>query len=121
MKQQYETQIRNMSQLAIVSNGSQGEVVIRCESLAGLEFFWSEDIELRNVGFVSCEVLQNNTIASELVKSSSNDLEVQLELFNSCKAIKLVDVQVNGSNGTVLFFITQWVWFQFIDACFLTL
>ena len=96
-----EAQIRNMSQLAIVGNGNQGEVVIRCEPLVGLAFFWSEDIELRNVEFVSCGALQNSKIASEWVKSSSDDLKVQVAiLFDNCKAIKLVDVQVNGSNGT---------------------
>ena len=44
-----ESQLRNMSQLAIVGNGSQGEVVIRCEPLAGLAFFWSEEINMTNV------------------------------------------------------------------------
>ena len=38
-----ETQLRNMSQLAIVGNGSEGEpVVITCQPLAGLAFLWSQ-------------------------------------------------------------------------------
>ena len=43
-----ETQLRNISQLAIVGNGREGEVVVNCKSLAGLAFFWSEDIEISN-------------------------------------------------------------------------
>ena len=54
-----ETQLRNMSQLAIAGNGNQGEVVIKCE-LAGLAFFWSQDIELINISLVECGAMQNN-------------------------------------------------------------
>ena len=54
-----ETQLRNMSQLTIVGNGNQGEVVIRCEPSAGLAFFWSEDIELRKISLVECGAPQN--------------------------------------------------------------
>ena len=54
-----------MSKLAIVGNGSQGEVVIRCELLTGLAFFWSQDIELRNVSSVSCGAIQNSTTCSK--------------------------------------------------------
>ena len=56
-----ETQLRNISQLAIVGNGSEGEVVINCESSAGLAFFWSEDLEINNVDLFGCGTLQNST------------------------------------------------------------
>ena len=56
-----ETQLRNMSQLAIVGNGSQGEVVIKCEPLAGLAFFWSQDIELTNISLVECGPMQTTS------------------------------------------------------------
>ena len=51
------TQLRNMSQLAIVGNGSEGEVVINCKPLAGLAFSWSEDIEINNVDLFGCGAL----------------------------------------------------------------
>ena len=38
------TQLTNLTQLAIVGNGSEGEVVINCKSLAGLKFFSSKGI-----------------------------------------------------------------------------
>ena len=43
-----------MSQLAIVGNGSEGEVVIMCQPLAGLVFIGCTEIEMRNINFVSC-------------------------------------------------------------------
>ena len=92
----YKSQLRNMSQLAIVGNGSQGEVVIRCEPLAGLAFFWSQDIELRNVSLVNCGALQYSTS-----KSPYSFLQIQVALlFLNCKAIQLTNVHVTMSNGT---------------------
>ena len=55
-----ETQLRNMSQLAIVDNGSEGEpVVITCQPLAGLAFLWSTNITLSNLRLIGCGKLQN--------------------------------------------------------------
>ena len=56
-----ETQLSNVTQLAIVGNGSEGEIVIKCGPLAGLGFFWSEDIEVRNVSVIGCGAVQNST------------------------------------------------------------
>ena len=43
-----ETQLRNMSQLAIVGNTSnEGEVVIKCQPLSGLAFFRSNNITMK--------------------------------------------------------------------------
>ena len=56
-----ETQLRNMSQLAIVGNGSEGEpVVITCQPLAGLAFLWSTNITMNNLSLIGCGKLQNN-------------------------------------------------------------
>ena len=50
-----ETQLRNMSQLAIVGNGSEGEpVVITCQPLAGLAFLWSTNITISNLRLIGC-------------------------------------------------------------------
>ena len=85
-----------MSQLAIVGNGSQGEVVIRCEPLAGLAFFWSQDIELKNVSLVNCGAMQNSTSTPD-----NSFLQIQVAvLFLNCKAIQLTNVHVTMSNGT---------------------
>ena len=89
-----ETQLRNMSQLAIVGNSSQGEVVIKCDHLAGLAFYQSEYIEMRNVIVVGCGAVQSNTsrnpISGELIKiqvavfiQSTNNINTNVEVTNS--------------------------------------
>ena len=88
-----------MSQLAIVGNGSQGEVVIRCEPLAGLAFFWSQDIELRNVSLVNGGDLQSST--SNKPDDSLSFLQIQVAvLFLNCKTVQLTNVRITMSNGT---------------------
>ena len=88
------TQLRNMSQLAIVGNSSQGEVVIKCDHLAGLAFYQSEYIEMRNVIVVGCGAVQSNTsrnpISGELIKiqvavfiQSTNNINTNVEVTNS--------------------------------------
>ena len=91
-----ENKFSNISQLAILGNGIQGEIVIKCEPLAGLAFFWSQDIELRNVTLVKCGALQNSTS-----KPASDFLQIQVAvLFLNCKAVQLTNAHVNMSNGT---------------------
>ena len=89
-----ETQLSNMSQLAIVGNGSQGEVVITCQPLAGLAFFQSEDIKMRNVTVTSCGAIQNST--SRYTRTfSSPFLKIQVAIFYSdCKNVLLTGVYV---------------------------
>ena len=88
------TQLRDMNQLVIVGNGSQGEVVITCEPLAGLAFFWSQNIELKNVSLVDCGALQNSTSNVYFF------LQIQVAvLFRNCKAIQLTNVHITMSNG----------------------
>ena len=87
-----ETQLRNMTQLAIVGNGSQGEVVIRCEPLAGLAFFWSEDIELRTVSLVKCGITRKIPSSDEY-----NQIKVAV-FFHNCNATQLTNVHITSSN-----------------------
>ena len=54
-----ETQLRNVSQLAIVGNNSEGEVVITCQPLAGLAFFGCREVEIKNMKIVRC-IVNNN-------------------------------------------------------------
>ena len=113
-----ESQLRNMSQLAIVGNGSQGEVVIRCEPLAGLAFFWSRNIELRNLSLVGCGALQNNTWFSKNTHTAacySSEIKVAL-LFITCKDIRLTHLQVTKSTGTGIFLYNS-VGVVYIDQC----
>ena len=94
-----ETQLRNMSQLAIVGNGSEGEVVINCEPLAGLAFFWSEDIEITNVDLFGCGALQNSTSTNNGTPSAGF-LQIKVGLFlNGCNTINLTKVRVVESPG----------------------
>ena len=108
----YESKLKNMSQLAIVGNGSQGEVVIRCEPLAGLAFFWSEEINMTNVSLVNCGAIQNS---SSEYNSSPLTIQVAI-LFTSCKEIQLTRVHVIESNGTgVVIYNSMGV--VYIDKC----
>ena len=76
------SKLKNMFKLTIAGNGSQG-VVIRCEPLAGLAFFWSEEININNVSLVNCGAIQNS---SSEYNSSPLTIQVAI-LFTSCKDI----------------------------------
>ena len=94
-----ETQLKNMLQLAIVGNGSEGEVVITCQPLAGLAFFRSESIELRNVSMIGCGALQNSTSINSRA-DSIQFLQVHVAVqFDGCRDVSMHFVQVNRSTG----------------------
>ena len=97
-----ETQLKNMSQLAIVGIGSEGEVVIKCQPLAGLAFLQSQKIELRNMTMIGCGAVQNSTSIPVYAKRYSLVyLKIQVAtFFQACKDIYLTEVRVNESNGT---------------------
>ena len=95
-----ETQLRNMSQLAIVGNGSEGEVVINCKPLAGLAFFWSEGIVINNIDLFGCGALQSST-STNISAHSATFLEIRVALFFSdCRTVTLTKVRVIESPGT---------------------
>ena len=88
-----ETQLRNMSQLAIVGNGSEGEpAVIMCQPLAGLAFFWSTNITMNNLSLLDCGLIQIN-------KNECHPIQVAI-LFTGCTSVALSNLHVNESNGT---------------------
>ena len=97
-----DTQLRNMSQLTIVGNGSQGEVVIRCEPSAGLAFFWSEDIELKKISVVECGATQKIIIKRGVNTILYYHIQVAV-FFHHCKMTKLFNVHITSSNGTGAF------------------
>ena len=89
-----ETQLRNMSQLAIVGNASQGEpVVITCQPLAGLAFFLSTNITISNLSLINCGKIQSEH------DNDCNLIQVAI-LFTGCSSIELSNLHVNESNGT---------------------
>ena len=96
-----ETQLRNMSQLAIVGNGGEGEVVIKCLPLAGLSFLWSNNITMKNLKIISCGALQNS-----FSKHIHNVfLRMQSAIFcSTCKNVQLINVHITESNGTGVVF-----------------
>ena len=95
-----ETQLKNMSQLAIVGNGSEGEVVIKCQPLAGLAFLQSQAIEMRNVTIFGCSAVQNST-SKYAKRYSLVYLKIQVSaFFHACNGIRLTDVNFIMSNGT---------------------
>ena len=92
-----ETQLRNMSQLAIVGNGSEGEpVVITCQPLAGLTFLWSTNITLSNLRLIGCGKVQTRNNECE---NDRYPIQVAI-LFTGCSSIELINLLVNKSNGT---------------------
>ena len=95
-----ETQLRNMSQLAIVGNGSEGEVVIICKPLAGLAFFWSQDIEINNVSLFGCGALQNSTSTNFGTPSVGFLQIVAAVFFKGCNTVNLTKLHVSESPGT---------------------
>ena len=82
-----------------MGNGSEGNVVIKCQPLAGLAFFKSEDIELRNVSMIGCGTLQNSTSINSRA-DALQFLQVHVAVhFDSCKDVSMQFVQVNQSTG----------------------
>ena len=96
-----ETQLRNMSKLAIVGNSSEGEVVIKCLPLAGLLFLWSSNVSMKNLKIISCGALQNRV--SKHAKDVS--LKLQSAIFvNTCNNVRIINVDLIDSNGTGIVF-----------------
>ena len=92
-----ETQLRKMSQLTIVGNGSEGEsVVITRQPLAGLAFLWSTNIIISNLSMIGCGKLQNGNNECE----NDRNLSQVAILFTGCSSIELSNLHVNESNGT---------------------
>ena len=80
-----------MSQLAIVGNSSQGEaVVITCQPLTGLAFFWSTNITMNNLSFSRCGKLRSY---------ACYQIHVAI-LFTGCSSVELSNLHVNESSGT---------------------
>ena len=93
-----ETQLRNMSQLAIVGNGSEGEpVVITCQPLAGLAFLWSTNIAISNLRLIGCGKVQTRNNECENDRYPIHQVAI---LFTGCSSIELINLLVNKSNGT---------------------
>ena len=89
-----ETQLRNMSQLAIVGNASQGEpVVITCQPLTGLAFLWSTNITISNLSLINCGKIQSEH------DNDCNPIQVAI-LFTGCSSTELSNLHVNESSGT---------------------
>ena len=88
-----ETQLRNMSQLAIVGNGSEGEpVVITCQPLGGLAFLWSTNITISNLRLIGCGKLQNGNNECE---NNRYPIKVAI-LFTGCSSIELTLRRLNS-------------------------
>ena len=111
-----DTQLKNISQLAIVGNGSEGEVVIKCQPLAGLAFFQSREIELKNIEMIGCGAIQNST-SKYANRYSLPHLNIQVALFfQSCTDIYLNNSHIIKSNGTGAAFYNP-VGVVYIDSC----
>ena len=89
-----ETELKDMSQLAIVGNSSEGEpVVITCQPLTGLAFLRSTNITISNLSLINC-----GRIRSEH-NNDYNPIRVAI-LFIGCSSIELSNLHVNESSGT---------------------
>ena len=72
-----------------MGNGSQGEVVIRCEPSAGLAFFQSEDIELRMISLVECGATQYISTKADYFFMFNAAI-----FFYRCNVTKLTNVHI---------------------------
>ena len=89
-----ETELKDMSQLAIVGNSSEGEpVVITCQPLTGLAFLRSTNITISNFSLINC-----GRIRSEH-NNDYNPIRVAI-LFTGCSSIELSNLHINESSGT---------------------
>ena len=92
-----ETQLKDMSQLAIVGNSSQGEpVVITCQPLTGLAFLWSTNITISNLTLINCGKIQSKH------DNDCNPIQVAI-LFTGCSSIELSNLHVNPLTPIVAF------------------
>ena len=102
-----QPQLRSISQLAIVGNGSEGEVIICCPLGSavnhGLAFRESENIEIQNVSITGCGVLQNST-SRDPEHGTYMQIYVALFVLNT-RNISLLHVEVSSSirAGVVLY------------------
>ena len=82
-----------------MGNGSEGEVVITCQPLAGLAFFGCKEIKIKNVKIVSCGALHNSTSQYVTGYSSAFQKIQVVVLFRSSKNIQLSKIHIIKSNG----------------------
>ena len=77
-----------------MGNGNQGEpVVIMCQPLAGLAFFWSTNSTISNLSLIGC--------GKEQIKTNSECHHIKVTiLFTSCISIELNKVHIHNSTGT---------------------
>ena len=74
-----------------MGNASQGKpVVITCQPLTGLAFFWSTNITMNNLSFRRCGKLRSY---------ACYQIHVAI-LFTGCSSIELSNLHVNESSGT---------------------
>ena len=74
-----------------MGNASQGEpVVITCQPLTGLAFFWSTNITMNNLSFSRCGKLRSY---------ACYQIHVAI-LFTGCSSVELSNLHVNESSGT---------------------
>ena len=77
-----------------MGNSSQGEpVVITCQPLTGLAFFWSTNITISNLSLINCGKIQSEH------DNDCNPIQVAI-LFSGCSSIELSNLHVNESSGT---------------------
>ena len=77
-----------------MGNASQGEpVVITCQPMTGLSFFWSTNITISNLSLINCEKIQSEH------DNDCNPIQVAI-LFTGCSSIELSNFHVNESSGT---------------------
>ena len=93
--------------MAIIGNvsdspGEQQKVVIKCSSLTGLSFFWSDNVMLQSLTLYGCGGVHVST-SRNLSSQSFELLMLQVAVYMLyCQNIHVVDVVIESSNGTGL-------------------
>ena len=97
-----ETEINNISNVAIIGLGNSNEVIIDCLENAGLSFYFSNKVVLKSLKLEGCGAIRNSTSANY----NSNTFEyfkykvAIYVLF--CKDLIFSDLKLYSSNGTSL-------------------
>ena len=86
--------------VSIIGEGSAGSVIIKCGDGAGLGFFNSTNITVKNVAFDSCAMWQNSTTPDHSKQKSSSFIKIGVALyFLKCQDIRLIHVVIENSHG----------------------
>ena len=99
-----ETEIKNMSRIAIIGTDFTKPIILKCESKAGLAFYQSDHIVLKNLTFDGCG-MQHNSTSRDFSNSYFSFMLFHTSLyFLFCRDVTMEYVAVQKSHSTGVVF-----------------